>query len=144
MYDINTTEIRARLAFIETWKKAYHQLVDESVWDGTEKAVVADFAQERLLQLAIELVTDVASYLIDGYIMRDAGSYEDIVEIMRDEQVVNEALAQKLFALVQLRKGLQQAFLDFPRGAQHPQLPGLDQVLEHFADSVEKFLAKPI
>lgn len=144
MYDINTTEIRARLAFIGTWRKAYGQLVDPSAWDGTDSAVVLDFAQERVLQLAIELVTDVASYLIDGYIMRDAGSYEDIVEIMRDEQVVDEALAQKLFTLVQLRKGLQQAFLDFPRGNQHPQLIGLDGVLDQFADSVEKFLAKPI
>ena len=144
MYDINTTEIRARLAFIATWKRAYEQLSDKRSWDGTNRAVVSDFAQERLLQLAIELVTDVASYLIDGYIMRDAGSYEDIVEIMRDEQVVDEALAQKLFALVQLRKGLQQTFLAFPRGEQHPQLPGLDGVLDQFAESVENFLAKPI
>ena len=144
MYDINTNEIRARLQFIEPWSVAFRQLQDGQAWNQAESAAVADFAQERLLQLAIELVTDVASYLIDGYIMRDAGSYEDIVEIMLDETVVDQSLATKLFQLVQLRKSLQQRFLEFPRGQQHVMMIGLEDVLRDFASSVEAFLAKPI
>lgn len=144
MYDINTNEIRARLQFIESWSQAYRQLEDGHAWNNPATAAVADFAQERLLQLAIELVTDVASYLIDGYIMRDAGSYEDIVEIMLDETVVDQSLASRLFQLVQLRKSLQQQFLAFPRGQQHEVMIGLEQVLRDFAGSVEDFLARPI
>jgi uncharacterized protein YutE (UPF0331/DUF86 family) len=144
VYDINTNEIRARLQFIEPWSVAFRQLQDGHAWNNVETGAVADFAQERLLQLAIELVTDVASYLIDGYIMRDAGSYEDIVEIMLDETVVDHALATKLFQLVQLRKSLQQQFLEFPRGRQHELMIGLEQVLRDFAASVEDFLARPI
>lgn len=144
MYDINTNEIRARLQFIEPWSLAYRQLQDGLAWNNEASAAVADFAQERLLQLAIELVTDVASYLIDGYIMRDAGSYEDIVEIMLDETVVDQDLATKLFQLVRLRSSLQQRFLEFPRGQQHEMMSGLEQVLRDFASAVEDFLARPI
>ena len=144
MYDINTSEIRARLQFIDTWCEGYQQLNQGDLWQLKDSNRIADFAQERLLQLAIELVTDVASYLIDGYIMRDAGSYVDIVEIMLDEKVVSPSLGTKLYELVQLRKGLQQQFLQFPRGGVHPVLQGLDQVLVEFAQAVEAFLAKPI
>jgi uncharacterized protein YutE (UPF0331/DUF86 family) len=144
MYDINTVEIEARLAFIQDWKQAYEEVCRADYWQESSLVPVVTFAQERLLQLAIEMVTDVASYLIDGYIMRDAGSYEDIIEIMRDEQVVSEPLANQLVELVSLKKDLQQHYLQFPRGVIHPQMAGLATMLEAFKVAVHAFLAKPI
>lgn len=44
--------------------------------------------------------------MIDGFIMRDPGSYEDIVEILRDEQVIPEELSNPLKDLVNYRRNL--------------------------------------
>lgn len=142
MYDINMVEIEKRFAFIPVWERGYHAVLANmhtEKWDS-----ITDFAQERILHLAIEMVTDVASYLIDGFIMRDAGSYEDIIEIMRDEKVVSHELAQQLTQLVNLKRGLNQGYLGFGRGQLHPCMVNLDAQLMQFQQNVRDFLAKPI
>ena len=38
--------------------------------------------------------------MIDGFIMRDASSYEDIVEVLREEGVFDDSLGADLHELV--------------------------------------------
>jgi uncharacterized protein YutE (UPF0331/DUF86 family) len=61
-------------------------------------------AFERAIHVVIEAVLDVGNEMIDGFIMRDPGSYEDIIEILRDESVVSEKEAEMLTKWVLLRK----------------------------------------
>jgi uncharacterized protein YutE (UPF0331/DUF86 family) len=61
-------------------------------------------AFERAIHVVIEAVLDVGNEMIDGFIMRDPGSYEDIIEILRDESVVSEEEAEMLTRWVLLRK----------------------------------------
>ncbi|MCG6197821.1 DUF86 domain-containing protein, partial [Anoxybacillus sp. LAT_38] len=61
---------------------------------------VAEAAMERALHLSIEAVIDVGNALIDGFIMRDPGSYSDIVEILRDERVISDEQARVLTDVV--------------------------------------------
>ena len=99
MYYVNREQIAQRLRSVPDVAEAFRTLASE--WNGT---LLQGLAQERALHLAIEIVTDVGSCLIDGFIMRDASSYEDIVEITGGEGVFPEALKETLLALVRLRR----------------------------------------
>ena len=107
-------------------------------WDGS---TLMGFVQERSLHLAIEVVTDAGSCLIDGFIMRDAGSYEDIISIIHEEKVFGGSeIYGKLIELVALRKPLVQDYFEWDRSALHPLTSGLSEVLEKFALEVRNYL----
>lgn len=67
-------------------------------------------ALERLTQMMIESILDVGNAMIDGFIMRDPGSYEDIIDILEDEKVISTEMAQDLKVMVQYRKTLVQEY----------------------------------
>lgn len=98
------------------------------------------FAEERALHLGIEVVTDVGSYLIDGFIMRDASSYEDIIDIMLDEKVVDGELAALLTELVRLRRPLVQEYFDWRKDGLSELVTGLSDALTSFALKVRDYL----
>ncbi|MNC29627.1 hypothetical protein D3C75_778830 [compost metagenome] len=97
--------------------------------------------QERCLHLAIEVVTDVGSCLIDGFIMRDAGSYEDIISIINEEKVLGDSgIYAVLIELVALRKPLVQDYYNWDRSRLHPLAALLPDTLERFALEVRRYL----
>ncbi|MNP49144.1 hypothetical protein D3C76_1433130 [compost metagenome] len=114
-------------------------LADE--WDGS---LILGMAQERALHLAIETVTDVGSYLIDGFIMRDASSYEDILGITHEEKVFNRSVYDSLIRLVQLRKPLVQNYYEWNRSSLHPLTKVLPSILNEFASSVRAYLDREL
>jgi len=105
-------------------------------WDGS---TCLGMVQERSLHLAIEVVTDVGSCLIDGFIMRDAGSYEDIITIIHQESVFKGSY-DKLIELVALRKPLVQDYYQWDRSKLHPLTLELPDILERFAEDVRNYL----
>lgn len=136
MYYVNRKQIETILAQIPDITAGLRTVA--ASWDGK---TLTGLIQERCLHLAIEVVTDVGSYLIDGFIMRDAGSYEDIITIIHDEKVLGESgIYEKLIELVALRKPLVQDYFDWNRSALHPLTPVLPEVLEQFAAEVHHYL----
>jgi uncharacterized protein YutE (UPF0331/DUF86 family) len=102
LYNVNTTKIEHILTFMETQLfPALHSLQ----LDG-QASLKDRYAFERLLHLYIEGVADIGNLLIDGFIMRDPGSYEDIVAILEDETVLPPEAAMAIKAMIQLRKPL--------------------------------------
>lgn len=69
-------------------------------------------ALERVTHMIIESILDVGNAMIDGFIMRDPGSYEDIVDILVDETVVTAEMGKGLKTIVLLRKILVQNYLE--------------------------------
>ena len=63
-------------------------------------------ALERIAQTVVESIIDVGNAMIDGFIMRDPGSYEDIIDIMDDENVILPEQSAPLKDVVGLRKTL--------------------------------------
>lgn len=113
-----------------------------SSWDG---GIVWGMVQERCLHLAIEVVTDAGSCLIDGFIMRDAGSYEDIVTIIYEESVFrDQAMYDRLIELVSLRKPLVQEYYDWERGRLHPLTAVLPELLTRFASEIQDYLNREL
>ncbi|REK77520.1 DUF86 domain-containing protein [Paenibacillus paeoniae] len=139
MYYVNQEQIAVRLDAIPELAEAMNALASD--WRGD---LLQGLAQERALHLAIETVTDVGSYLIDGFIMRDASSYEDIIEIVGGEGVYSAELQNVLTELVKLRKPLVQDYYDWPRSELHPFTVELPAKLTAFRDSVERYLKQEL
>lgn len=76
-------------------------------WDEDE---VAKLALQRIGHNAIEAMMDVGNLMIDGFIMRDPGSYEDIIDILVDEKVITPEMDAPLKEVVGLRKMLVREF----------------------------------
>ncbi|WP_018750445.1 DUF86 domain-containing protein [Paenibacillus sanguinis] len=133
MYYVNREQIERRLEIIPELLQVLGQMSQR------ERPLIERYAQERALHLAVEIVTDVGSYLIDGFIMRDASSYEDIVDIMLDEKVIDRDMHAVLVKLVRLRKPLvQEYFLSQQETDEWTQ--DLPEVLETFSTKVLSYL----
>ncbi|MFB9327313.1 DUF86 domain-containing protein [Paenibacillus aurantiacus] len=139
MYYVNREQISVRLAVIPDVAGAMRTLAAE--WRGE---LLQGLAQERALHLAIEAVTDVGSYIIDGFIMRDASSYEDIIDIIAEEGVFPGAIKEVVMELVKLRKPLVQDYFAWPAGELHSLTTALPDVLEQFKRSVEAYLLQEL
>lgn len=139
MYYVNQEQISARLAEIPQIAEALRELSGN--WKGT---ALEGLAQERCLHLAIEIVTDVGSCLIDGFIMRDASSYEDIIDITGAEGVFSAQLRDNLIELVKLRKPLVQEYYSWPRAELHQLSAQLSDWLEDYKSAVEHYLAQEL
>ncbi|MFF2888784.1 DUF86 domain-containing protein [Paenibacillus sp. NPDC057967] len=139
MYYVNQEQIAVRLDAIPELAEALSALASD--WRGD---LLQGMAQERALHLAIETVTDVGSYLIDGFLMRDASSYEDIIEITGGEGVFSAELQAVLTELVKLRKPLVQDYYAWPRSELHPFTTQLSAQLTAFRDSVERYLKQEL
>ncbi|WP_426452243.1 DUF86 domain-containing protein [Paenibacillus sp. S-38] len=141
MYYVNHEQIDTRLAFVPTLTDACRRL--EAAWaGGGEGELLLHLAQERTLYLAIETVTDVGSLLIDAFMMRDASSYEDIVDILAGEGVFEAPTAEVLRELVGLRRALTQEYTSLDRSGLHPMISRLPSALESFAERVPAFIRK--
>lgn len=105
MYFIDRKKLESLLVFMT---KQFNLLDAQSSWTSTLEVR----ALERLLHLIIESFLDVGNQLIDGFIMRDPGSYEDIVAILIDESVLPKSSEEASFALVHFRKALVQEYLN--------------------------------
>ncbi len=68
-------------------------------------------ALERVGANVIESIIDVGNSMIDGFIMRDPGSYDDIIDILVDEKVITKEMDQPLKQVIALRKMLVREFM---------------------------------
>ncbi|AFJ63401.1 MULTISPECIES: DUF86 domain-containing protein [Bacillaceae] len=133
MYFVDRNNIEQTLRFFET------QL---ALFDSTPawQSEIEKRALERISHLMIECILDVGNDMIDGFIMRDPGSYDDIMDILTDEKVVAEDEGNKLKQLISSRKQLVQEY----QHADHQELLTLitlnRDVLKAFPARVRTYL----
>ncbi|MBP1154691.1 MULTISPECIES: HepT-like ribonuclease domain-containing protein [unclassified Paenibacillus] len=146
MYYVNQEQIDLRLSFVPTLLQASSELTE--AWskaahgEASGESLLLQFAQERTLHLAIETITDVGSLLIDAFMMRDASSYEDIIDILSDEGVFDQDTAATLKELVMLRRPLTQEYTSVKHKGLHPMMSRLPAALAVFAEAVPDFIRK--
>lgn len=73
---------------------------------------IKQLALERLAHMSIESIVDVGNMMIDGFIMRDPGSYDDIIDILIDEQVLPHQDEKAYKEIIGLRKLLVREYFD--------------------------------
>lgn len=106
MYFVDQNQINKTLVYME-------QLIDifekETNWLQSD---VNKLALERIAHGLIEGIIDVGNSMIDGFIMRDPGSYDDIIDILEDEKVIQSEQAIPLKAFISLRPMIVRQFVE--------------------------------
>jgi uncharacterized protein YutE (UPF0331/DUF86 family) len=137
MYFVDRKKIEQTLQCLEqtmavfSAKEEYVQQIDQ-------------YALERMAQLMIDCILDIGNAIIDGFIMRDPGSYEDIIDILVDEKVVQLKEGEGLKEIVRLRKMLVQDYIS----VQHEQVIAALQeqraVIEAYPSHVRRYLEQEL
>ncbi|MBM7651937.1 DUF86 domain-containing protein [Neobacillus cucumis] len=137
MYFVDREKIEHTLQFLE---KQIHLFQGQQEWiNPVEKA-----ALERICQMMIESVLDVGNSIIDGFIMRDPGSYDDIIDILIDEKVVTALTGESLKLLIQHRKILVQDYLEISHEKLKEEFSQHLHELELFSTSVRDYIANEL
>ena len=105
MYFVDRNKIITTLNHLDEILNLFEKSND---WANTE---VSKLALQRIGHNTIESLMDVGNLIIDGFIMRDPGSYEDIIDILLDEKVIPTEMEQPLKEVVALRKMLVREFV---------------------------------
>lgn len=133
MYFVDREKIETTLQFIE---KQISLFSSKEKWSTPlEKA-----ALERLTHMMIEAFLDVGNAMIDGFIMRDPGSYEDIIEILIDEKVISAEAGKSLKVLVQFRKILVQMYTEVDHSELQKQFTDHLHALAVFPANIRNYL----
>lgn len=133
MYFVDRDKIEERLQFLE----ATIQLFNEQKGWTTPIEIRA---LERIGHIAIDAILDVGNAMIDGFIMRDPGSYEDIIDIMMDEKVVSNEEGNQLKEVIFLRKQLVQDYTEVDHSVLEEVLKKNIHVISAFPVNVRAYL----
>src|SRR5690625_1887485 len=98
MYFIDRSKIDKTLVYIDTLLHEFEQYSYETP--------LAQFGLERMTHMLIESILDVGNMMIDGFIMRDPGSYEDIIDILVDEKVIPPSDQDSYKDVIKLRNAV--------------------------------------
>jgi uncharacterized protein YutE (UPF0331/DUF86 family) len=133
MYFVDRQKIEETLVYIE---KLIELFSKEKEWSTQ----IQKAALERIVQMLLEAVIDVGNAMIDGFIMRDPGSYEDIVDILMDEKVVSEETGNTLKRLISYRKVLVQSYTQINHLELQTEFAANLQIFSLFASNVREYL----
>lgn len=136
MYGIDFKRIEDQLAYLRTCLNVLDEVIPL-------ESQPAQFAAARALHVAIECVTDIGNALIDGFFMRDPGSYEDIVEILKDESVLPEEEGEQIKRLVECRRKLVVQYTDVDK-KELERLTALADALKPFSRRIGEYLKQEL
>lgn len=132
MYFVDRSKIESLLKYIDLLLIEFGKSSFES---NIEK-----LGLERLTQMLIESTLDVGNMMIDGFIMRDPGSYEDIIDILVDEKVIPEGDSEAFKAVIKLRNTLVRDYLTIDHRLLHNTINENKENLDNFSDHVRTYL----
>jgi uncharacterized protein YutE (UPF0331/DUF86 family) len=137
MYFVDREKIESTLVYLE---KRVSLFTHQQEWaTELEKA-----ALERLTQMMIDSILDVGNAMIDGFIMRDPGSYEDIIEILTDEKVITVEMGKSLKILISYRKVLVQDYTKINHEELLEQFKKKSNDIILFAANVRDYIANEL
>lgn len=134
MYFVDRNQIEKALVHIEELLALYKKEEDWNV------DLIHTLALTRLSHDIIEAIIDVGNTMIDGFIMRDPGSYEDIIDILIDEKVLQEKEENTYKDIIQLRESIVRDYLSIDHEDILQTLTTNQQVLERFSTRIRRYL----
>ena len=134
MYFVDMRQMNEALNFFDQTLK---QLKNQSF-----ETTMHQFALERITHLLIESLIDIGNMMIDGFIMRDPGSYQDIIHILVDEEVIPAVDEPAYQTLVALRRQVVQDYKQIDHQNLHQELLQQYQILSQFSSFIRQYLAK--
>ncbi|MBB6450208.1 uncharacterized protein YutE (UPF0331/DUF86 family) [Geomicrobium halophilum] len=137
MYFVDRSLIEKRLEYMEQLLGHFQGNLD---WSGP----LTQLALERITQNWLEAMIDVGNQMIDGFIMRDPGSYSDIIDILEDEKVITKSGAEALQAVLTWRKVLVRDYLNIDHEAIEATLRDQQLEMAAFPEAVRDYLEKEL
>jgi uncharacterized protein YutE (UPF0331/DUF86 family) len=126
MYFVDRQKIEQILNYLE---QQLDRFQNNEVWESE----IARPALERIVQTSLDAVLDAGNAVIDGFIMRDPGSFEDIVDILSDEKVIDKRIEDQFKRVLPLRKMLVQDYIAISH----------EELLKTFTENIEAFQVYP-
>ena len=80
--------------------------------------------------------------MIDGFIMRDPGSYEDIIDILMDERVISAEEGQGMKEVILLRKMLTQDYIQMNHDELYKTIQKHIAVVGKYPANIRNYLEK--
>lgn len=136
LYFIDSKKITTNLVYMDSLLATFES---EQDW---KKDTIHELAVARIANVLIEAIIDVGNTLIDGFIMRDPGSYEDIIDILVDEKVISAEMDAPLKKLIGHRRVLVRDVLEVDIDALIVTMNEVLPTLKQFKPSVEVFVKK--
>lgn len=133
MYFVNRSEIEARIAHIDMLFQEVEK--SKSYFTPIEK-----LGLERLIHVVIEAMLDVGNAMIDGFIMRDPGSYHDIIDILIDEKVLPKEDEASYKTLIDLRQVIVQDYLEIDHQQLQDVLYTHKNIFKQFSTHIRTYL----
>ncbi|WP_040224628.1 DUF86 domain-containing protein [Bhargavaea cecembensis] len=138
MYFIDRNKVEETASHMEHLLNIFEQRQN---WSGDP---VTELALERIAHNLIESVIDIGNTMIDGFIMRDPGSYEDILDILLDEKVIGQDVEAPLKKLVGLRKMVVREFMNVDGAETERTIAQALPSLKRFPGDVRRYLAEEL
>lgn len=133
MYFVDRNKIEQTLTYLEKLTKTFTE-------QDSYQNMIEQLALERTAHMMVESMIDVGNAMIDGFIMRDPGSYEDIIDILEDETVITTDMAKQLKVVIGLRKMLVQEYTSIHHGKIEQTLTENIQAVQQFPTSIRTYL----
>lgn len=134
MYFVDRNKITRTLSYLDEIISIFEQKEDWLKDDITKLAL------ERITHNAIESVIDVGNLMIDGFIMRDPGAYDDIIDILIDEKVIASEKEKPFKELISLRKNIVREFTQVEIEKVYEVLKNTLPALKTFSKEVTQYL----
>ena len=138
MYFVNRSEIEQILNYFD----GVLQEIGENT-SFTENKLEA-FALERMIHVLVESILDTGNRMIDGFIMRDPGSYYDIIDILTDERVLPTEDEDAYKALIDARQEIVKHYYETDSVSLEKTLKAHQHVLQQFSTHIRTYLDNEI
>lgn len=132
MYFVNRSEIEQIISHMD-------ELLEE-IKEQQLSSTIEKLGLERVTHIVIESILDVGNLMIDGFIMRDPGSYHDIIDILIDEKVIPKKDELSYKAIIDLRQMLVQEYLTINHDHLKDVLFTHIEVLKQFSKYIRTYL----
>lgn len=132
MYFVDRSKIREILMYIDY----LFELSEEQTFESK----IEKLSLERISHVLIESMLDVGNMMIDGFIMRDPGSYEDIIDILVDERVIPAEDSDMYKEFIRLRQMIVQEYTQIDHEKMEKILTDYRKQLSQFSTHITTYL----
>lgn len=98
-----------------------------------------NLALERSCHMLIEATVDVGNMVIDAFILRDPGSYQDVMDILQQEKVISAADAEKFKDTFKWRNELTRNYQAIEHEAMRADFEKNIDAFKNYKASIEHF-----
>lgn len=137
MYFVDQQKITAILDYMDSILEELHTRKSYDTFMETR-------ALERMTQMLIESVLDVGNLMIDGFIMRDPGGFDDIIDILVDENVLPQHEQAPYKAIIHLRKMVVKDYLSVDHASIYHTLSENKAILDAFRTHITTYLENEV